>query len=86
LLSVSAAQFWNFSSSTWQVLRLVVLLARHPLVVRVALAPGVHRPAVRVDEHGVVVVVLTDGVALDLEAVDVLTDVAQHGAKDRCEP
>ena len=61
-----------------QVLLLVVLLARHPLVVRVVLPPGVDGPAVRVDEHRVVVVVLADRVAVDVQPVDVLADVAQH--------
>ena len=63
-----------------RVLLLVVLLAGHALVVRVVLAPGVDRAAVRVDQDRVVVVVLTDRVTLDVQPVDVLTDVLQHAA------
>ena len=61
-----------------QVLLLVVLLARQPLVVRVVLAPGVDGKTVRADEHRVVVVVLADRVPVDVQPVDVLADVAQH--------
>ena len=49
-----------------QVLLLVVLLAVHPLVVRVVLPPGVHGASRRVDEDRVVVMVLADRVAVDL--------------------
>ena len=77
---VSTWWFWNFSSSTWSaVLLLVVLLPGHPLVVGVVLPPGVDRSARRVDQHRVVVVVLADGVALDVQPVDVLANVLQHG-------
>jgi hypothetical protein len=43
-----------------QALAVLVLHALHPLVVRVALAPGVHRRAVAVEQDGVVIVVVHD--------------------------
>jgi hypothetical protein len=46
-----------------QPLGLLVLRAGEPLVVRVALAPGVDRGAVGPEEHGVVVVGVVDGQA-----------------------
>ena len=61
-----------------QVLDLLVLLARHPLLVRVVLPPGVDREAVGPEQDRVVVVVLTDGVALDVQQVDVLPHVLEH--------
>ena len=66
-----------------EVLGLVVLLARHPLVVGVVLAPGVDGPARRVDEDRVVVVVLADRVAVDVQPVDVLANVHEHAGQAR---
>src|SRR5262245_56004417 len=66
-----------------QVLQLVVVPARHPLVIRVVLPPRVDRAPVGCDQDGVVVVVLADRVTLDVEvAVDVLTN-ALHGSDPR---
>ena len=77
--SVSAAQRWNFSSSTCRRYLVSSYSSRGmPLVVGVVLAPGVDGPAGRVDEDRVVVVVLADGVAVDLERVDVLANVHEH--------
>ena len=48
-----------------QPLVVLVLVAAHPLVVRVALAPGVDRLAVGVDQHRVVIVVVDDPVVTE---------------------
>jgi hypothetical protein len=49
-----------------QPLLVVVVGPGHALVVRVVLAPGVHRAAVRVEQHRIVVIVVRDPVAAQL--------------------
>jgi hypothetical protein len=43
-----------------QVLLMLVFRPRHSLVVRVVLAPGIHLPAVRMDQDRIVIVVVLD--------------------------
>ena len=62
-----------------QPLLLLVFVTRHPFVVRIALAPGVHDLPVGCDQHRIVVVVVTDG-------VDVGAEASSHGRRYRLSP
>ena len=77
LLPVSWTQYWNFSSSICSsVLLDLVVVAVHPLVVGVVLAPGLDRVAARVDQVGVgAVLVMPDRVAVVQQVIKVLTEV-----------
>ena len=68
-----------------QVLLLLVVVAVHPLVVRVVLAPGLDRVAARIDQIGVgAVLVVADGVAVTHKLVEVLAEVLDdHRAAPR---
>ena len=61
---VRLLHFCSFSSSICSLRLPLVLVARHALVIGVVLAPGLDGIAVAVEQHGVVVVLVVDGVAV----------------------